>query len=328
MTGLSSSPSGWPTIAESHELLSKATNFLDGSLVQPRNNDSVNISKKDSTDDWEMLSQHCSGGMPSTTVPPRTQNKHQLPQSEQQPLPHAMSTPDFGQFECCSSESSGTSSSRSSFVLDDDDDLDDDFVALPAAAEEESSMVMISSNIISPATSGTGEKGIKVRRVPSFKDALLLNAEEMADNEKREAAQKAAGEKEAAARLAHRARKVRPRIVVRTFDRRAQSTGDLRLLTAINDCDGVVGGSNNNVSDDDMVLGNRRNSSVVIADVWDNDEENCKGACDAEEYYARKHHGHLSRKNGLKVRPDEAKRKAIIMHKKDSQRQQQQKHKE
>jgi len=47
------------------------------------------------------------------------------------------------------------------------------------------------------------------------------------------------------------------------------------------------------------------------------------GETDAMDYYHRKSHGAKGRENGLKLRPDEAKRKEMIVNKKNAQRQQQ-----
>jgi hypothetical protein len=50
------------------------------------------------------------------------------------------------------------------------------------------------------------------------------------------------------------------------------------------------------------------------------EDEEVIGASDAMEFYHRKALGVQTRKNGLKLRPDEAKRKQMIMHKKGLQR--------
>jgi len=52
-------------------------------------------------------------------------------------------------------------------------------------------------------------------------------------------------------------------------------------------------------------------------------EEEVLGETDASDYYHRKNVGRASRTNGLKLRPDEAKRKVFIVAKKDAQRQKQ-----
>ena len=56
----------------------------------------------------------------------------------------------------------------------------------------------------------------------------------------------------------------------------------------------------------------------------DQEEELVLGDTDAPEYYSRKEHGACQFGNGLKIRPDEAKRLQITMNKKQLQRQRQQ----
>jgi hypothetical protein len=53
----------------------------------------------------------------------------------------------------------------------------------------------------------------------------------------------------------------------------------------------------------------------------DDDEDEVLGATDAMDFYHRKALGAKGRSNGLKLRPDEAKRKQITMHNKNLQRQ-------
>lgn len=53
---------------------------------------------------------------------------------------------------------------------------------------------------------------------------------------------------------------------------------------------------------------------------FDESSEEILGETDAMEYYHRKASGYNGRKNGMKVRPDEAKRLDMIMQKKDMQR--------
>ena len=78
--------------------------------------------------------------------------------------------------------------------------------------------------------------------------------------------------------------RVKPKFVVKPISRCAKSTGDLQFLAMIHE--------------DEEVL----------------------GETDAMEFYHRKAQGAKSRSNGMKLRPDEAKRKEITMHKKDLQR--------
>jgi hypothetical protein len=82
-------------------------------------------------------------------------------------------------------------------------------------------------------------------------------------------------------------RKVKPKFVVKPIQRCSKSTGDLRSLA-----------------------GQDENNEVM-------------GDTDAHEYYSRKAQGSIGRKNGMKTRPDEAKRLQITMAKKSEQRQRQ-----
>ena len=88
--------------------------------------------------------------------------------------------------------------------------------------------------------------------------------------------------------------KVKTRYVVTPIQRCAKSTGDLLSLAANYD------------------------------EEHEGDHEDL-GATDAMEYYNRKSHGAHGRTNAMKIRPDEAKRKQMIVHKKNLQRAKQKK---
>lgn len=81
-------------------------------------------------------------------------------------------------------------------------------------------------------------------------------------------------------------KKIRPRFVVTPIRRSVKSTGDLQSLV-----------------------------------IQEEDEEDVLGDTDAMEFYHRKAQGVKGRANGMKLRPDEAKRKQMTMYKKDLQRQ-------
>ena len=66
-------------------------------------------------------------------------------------------------------------------------------------------------------------------------------------------------------------------------------------------------------------------STGDLLSLVENEEDEPMGDSDAMEYYSRKAHGAHGRSNGLKQRPDEAKRKEMIVQKKNMQRQKQQK---
>lgn len=98
---------------------------------------------------------------------------------------------------------------------------------------------------------------------------------------------------------ASQSKKVRkkPKFVVKPIRRCSKSTGDLQAMSRIAE------NGDHDSHNEDFVL----------------------GETDAELYYNQKAHGKLGRKNGRKIRPDEAKRLQITMAKKDDQRQRQQK---
>jgi hypothetical protein len=62
-------------------------------------------------------------------------------------------------------------------------------------------------------------------------------------------------------------------------------------------------------------------STGDLLSLAEGDDEEVLGESDAMEYYNRKSHGEHGRNNGLKIRPDEAKRKEMIVMKKNMQRQ-------
>lgn len=90
-----------------------------------------------------------------------------------------------------------------------------------------------------------------------------------------------------APRSAPRPRRIKAKFVVTPIKRCAKSTGDLQSLT---------------IHEEEEV-------------------ENFMGDADAPEYYSQKAVGARGRANGLKIRPDEAKRKEFTLQKKSMQRQ-------
>merc|ERR1740124_1270501 len=102
------------------------------------------------------------------------------------------------------------------------------------------------------------------------------------------------------------------------------STGDLRSLGAIRENGGGIGGIGGADSDASgsgggyggLGGGGRGGNEEPIAEC----EEEVLGETDALEYYNRKKSGRVGRSKGLRLRPDEAKRKDCIVAKKDAQR--------
>jgi len=213
----------------------------------------------------------------------------------------SISSPNFSSSSIALLESSAEddqSSDHSSFVELDtsivvDHDADCDGFVLPTPPHSPAASKPITSQ----------------SRTPSFRDAILLNASERQreEEEKREEVER----REAEERLKHtrRSRRLR-RIVVDSgagmgMRRCAKSTGDLRMTVKIEEAEGCDGGGGGGFGGYGII------------------EEEVLGETDASDYYNRKSTGRASRRNGSKLRPDEAKRKAYIVSKKNAQRQKQ-----
>jgi hypothetical protein len=138
-----------------------------------------------------------------------------------------------------------------------------------------------------------------MRKVPSFKDIIMLNAQarETEDANQKNLLQKHHDKLRADALKKRKA--ARPKLVVNTIKRCTKSTGDLRSLVIHEDPedDGFGGGGGGTIHEHEVL-----------------------GDTDASEFYNRKNKGSISRHNGAKIRPDEAKRKEMIIHKKNAQR--------
>ena len=108
---------------------------------------------------------------------------------------------------------------------------------------------------------------------------------------------------------AQRRKANKPRLVINSIKRCTKSTGDLRSLVIHEDVEddgygygGGAGGGGGGIIHEEEIL----------------------GETDASEFYSRKNKGNMNRHNGKKTRPDEAKRKAFIIDKKNAQRKAQQ----
>ena len=154
----------------------------------------------------------------------------------------------------------------------------------------------------------------KPSAVLSFRDALIskMNQGTIQDDNDSNSA-------DVATTITRTRKRIKPRIVVTAppvgVRRCAKSTGDLPSLAAavLNDNGGIVS------------MGGATTSTVGTSSGYmdNDDDDDILGYSDANEYYERKRQGHQSRRNGLKVRPDEAKRRLMSMHKKDLQRRRQ-----
>lgn len=204
----------------------------------------------------------------------------ETPASPHQILKHSESSPNFGSIYC-----------------EDDDDNEGEgaeasFLEICPEGEEKSisTSVTDASHVLVEAPSSVGGKLVKVHRVPSFKDAILLNAQEIQREEKRK-------EEASLNSLTPKRKTVKPRFVVKSFSRCSKSTPNLANLSK------VIEDESCDEGDEDLVL----------------------GETDASDFYARKSLGYKSRQKAMTLRPDEAKRKEFILHKKNAQRTQNQK---
>lgn len=204
-------------------------------------------------------------------------------------LHHCASTPDLNQYK-----------SYDPKAEDEEESFDHCSMGVDAQSVVSESSHVLVSHTEKPLT----------RRVPSFKDAILLNAQETkreeADASKRREHAQMMLRKEALAKRS------KPRLVVKSVakitQRNSKSTGDLNCL---------LHSYNTIHEDEDECHGGGGGFAAVQED------EEIMGDTDAQDFYAQKSKGGSSRANSKKIRPDEAKRLDIILHKKEEQRRQQ-----
>ncbi len=160
--------------------------------------------------------------------------------------------------------------------------------------------------LLSHNNNNSNNNNNKPKRVPSFKDMILLNAQKMKEEEtkKKEQLQQLAEEKRKDAML--RKKQTKTRLIVTPIKRCIRSTGDLRSFIIHEGEEGFGSGGGGGMSTP---------SSEVI-----HEDEEALGYSDAQEYYDRKSHGSSGRSKGQRIRPDEARRKELIISKKNAQR--------
>lgn len=199
-------------------------------------------------------------------------------------LKHAASSPDFRHYNTIFEESYGEIGAV--LVESYEEDENEDGVGSLAS----SSIVMVSgpSSVVSSQSCWSTSSKI------SFRDAIMKEQTEETKDQ---------GPNEADPQQLLTPRKTvrnKPKFVVKPIRRCIKSTGDLQSLARIAENDDHYGGG-----------GDPYDGNLILGDT------------DAELYYNQKAQGKLGRKNGRKVRPDEAKRLQITMAKKDDQRQRQ-----
>mmetsp|Transcript_6406 Transcript_6406/g.9309 ORF Transcript_6406/g.9309 Transcript_6406/m.9309 type:complete len:310 (+) Transcript_6406:100-1029(+) len=161
----------------------------------------------------------------------------------------------------------------------------------------------------------TSSPSLPKKKFPSFKDAILLNAKEVQNEQDRMLNRRQKIKEKLQKEHLQRRKSNKPKLVVSPIKRCARSTGDLTKLMIIQE------GDDNH--QDSGAVGGATNASSFLQNSIPIQEEEVMGETDAEEFYSYKAMGSVSRKKSLKIRPDEAKRKQFIMHKKGSQRRRQ-----
>jgi len=217
-------------------------------------------------------------------------------------LHHCSSTPDLNHYEPFPEEGK------------DDEEASFDRCSMGVDAQ---SVMSESSHVLVSHTPASPEKPL-TRRVPSFKDAILLNAQE-AQREEVEAAKRREQAKVMLRKEAQAKRRSnKPRLLVvkpapNTIKRNTKSTGDLNSLLH----------SSATIYEDDEChdMGGGGGGGGGFAAVQ---EDEIMGDTDAQDFYAQKSKGGKGRVNSKKIRPDEAKRLDIILFKKEEQRRKQQ----
>lgn len=218
-------------------------------------------------------------------------------------LHRCASTPDFGYNDGYSPEQSDSS------VGPEADEGERKAGTTPAEA------VVVTPSISKPFGSvwGPGASKGGVRRSPSFAEMVKVSAEASAEEEAKKAAHLEATaerlKKEREARRKARARHMK--LVVTPIKRCTKSTGDLQSLSRIHE-----------TSEHDDAMGGGGGGG--FGDIAEHHEDEVLGDTDAMDFYHRKAKGVQNRASGKMIRPDEAKRKEISVHKKDVQREKQQ----
>jgi hypothetical protein len=238
----------------------------------------------DSSDEWETLSPGKYENIESEGC------KVASPVREE--VQHVHTTKKLLLHRCSSTPEFSNLEDEDSYVLDCSTESVDDH-SLPLVDDN---LVMISHKVQPP-----------MKKIPSFKDIIMLNAQGRHEEEqkKRNIVQE---HQEKMRNLAIQRRKSnKPKLVVNSIKRCAKSTGDLRSLVIHEN------------PEEDSFGGSR---GGIVHDVIHENE--ILGETDAMEFYSRKSKGSLSRQNGAKIRPDEAKRREIIMFKKNAQKMAQQ----
>lgn len=255
------------------------SNQSDNSLV----NSLQRFDLAPSDDDWEYVSSNTEGSSDDGNTEECKEEKGDF-EAECSMIHRSESTPEFSSF-----------TNLGSFVNPGDDtsyvlDCDSSCVDVQSISTTASNAILLSKKTTSNA----------MKKVPSFKDMVASNAEQLQKQEMQRKIEIKAQEEKRRIEALQRRKASKTRIIVTPIKRCARSTGDLRSLVIHEEEEGHGGGGGC--------------MSAIIH------EEEVLGESDATEYYNRKAYGSKGRANGKKIRPDEKKRKDFIIHKKNAQR--------
>jgi hypothetical protein len=271
----------WPQLPTTRSHSHNPNNHIESNEKEEEDDDDKNT---DSSEEWENLS-------PSEPVYIENEGdkvslikeEPALNNNKKKFLHRCASTPEFSNLE-----------DEDSYVLDCSAESVDAY-SLPLVDDA----VLLSHRAKSSSSS--------MKKVPSFKDIIMLNADAHQEEEKKKRELTHQHNEKMRDLAMQRRKSNRPKLVVNTIKRCAKSTGDLRSLVIHEDPeDDGFGGGGGGIAD-----------SVIH-------EDEILGDTDAMEFYSRKSKGSLNRQNGAKIRPDEAKRKEMILYKKNAQRMAQQ----
>mmetsp|Transcript_18400 Transcript_18400/g.27587 ORF Transcript_18400/g.27587 Transcript_18400/m.27587 type:complete len:299 (-) Transcript_18400:53-949(-) len=278
-------PSTSPVV---HELWPKLNNNKKETVGE----DSKESSVHEEDEDWEYISSDsshtsCTNDVKKMTKASTSETKEgeEMEELKEHSLIHRCeSTPELSSFS--SFTSIQASDDELSFVLD-----------CGSSIDAQSIKTVQDDTVLLSHKKGSST----MKKVPSFKDMILMNAKKIEEEDQKKKAQLKELEEKRRKEAIQRRKTTRTRLIVTPIKRCAKSTGDLRSLVIHEDEEGYGGGSSAGV-------------------IHEEDEEEVLGCTDAMEYYNRKDFGRQGRANGRKIRPDEAKRKEMIIHKKNAQR--------
>jgi len=275
----------WPELGGGNENVSK---IADGDVVD--------------NGDWEFVSEASSQGSSEDAV---------VSNSNPQFFHKSTSSPALSIYEHYSSNVSEEKKS-----MEDDDESSFDHCSCSVMSIEAHSVRTESSSSHVLVSHTTPEKPL-TRRVPSFRDAILLNAQEAKKEEAtaaqlREQAKRLLWNEALAKRKASKPRLLVVKTPPKISRRNSKSTGDLNCLMHSN----ATIYEDHEDHEDDMCGGGGGGFDTV-------QEHDVMGDTDATDFYAQKSKGGSSRMNSKKLRPDEAKRLDIILHKKEEQKKKQ-----